>query len=371
MSPASAVCYQPHEPDLLLSGASRCWPVTDERRVRDIGEFGLIQLLAASLPVEVRAATDLKIGIGDDAAVWQPSPGEQVVVTTDSLIEDVHFRRDWTDWESLGHKSLAVNVSDLAAMGATPKFAVISIGLDGSERVGDLQAFYKGLGALARRHDMAIAGGDVVRSPRGFVVHVTALGETQGARVLTRSGANAGDLIGVTGTLGASTAGLRLLGLDGEDPRRRAATAAQLIGAHLRPEPRVALGAVLLERGATSAMDLSDGLLGDLPKILAASRVGARVDEAAIPVAAAVRALFPNGWVEMALQGGEDYELLFTAPRHSWDEIEAAARQAGGTVTAIGEIVADGTESQGVELVGSDGARRMVSPGAFDHFREG
>jgi thiamine-monophosphate kinase len=370
MSPTSGLCYQPHEPDWLIERDTGYEQVTDERRVRDVGEFGLIQLLAASLPVEVRAATELKIGIGDDAAVWQPSPGEQVVVTTDSLIEDVHFRRDWTDWESLGHKSLAVNVSDLAAMGATPRLAVISLGLDGGEHVSDLQEFYQGLGALARRHDMAIAGGDIVRSPRGFVVHVTALGETRGRRVLTRSGANTGDLIGVTGTLGASAAGLRLLGLSIEDPRRRAATAAQLIEAQLRPEPRVALGAVLLENGATAAMDLSDGLLGDLPKILAASRVAARVHEGAIPVAAAVQALLPDEWVELALRGGEDYELLFTAPRHTWDAIEAAARQIGGTVSAIGEIVADGSDSQGIELVGSDGTRRTVSRGAFDHFRD-
>jgi thiamine-monophosphate kinase len=356
---------------LLQKGASGCRLVADERRVRDVGEFGLIRLLVESLPVEVRAGTGLKIGIGDDAAVWQPSPGEQVVVTTDSLIEDVHFRRDWTDWESLGHKSLAVNVSDLAAMGARPRLAVISLGLDGSERVGELQAFYNGLGALARRHDMAIAGGDIVRSPRGFVVHVTALGETRGRRVLTRSGANAGNLIGVTGTLGASAAGLQLLGLDIEDPRRCAATAAQLIEAHLRPEPRVTLGAVLLEHGATAAMDLSDGLLGDLPKILAASRVSALVHEAAIPVAAAVRALLPDEWDDLALRGGEDYELLFTTPRYSWDGIEAAARQIGATVTAIGEIVADGSDSQVIDLVGSDGMRRTASPGAFDHFGEG
>src|SRR5215212_6020215 len=142
-------------------GDSRCVRVTDERRIRDVGEFGLIEQLAASLPADVRARTDLELGIGDDAAVWQPSPGEHVVVTTDSLVEGVHFRRDWTDWESLGHKALAVNVSDLAAMGAIPKLAVISLGLDGEERIGDLQALYKGLGALARRLGMAIAGGDI------------------------------------------------------------------------------------------------------------------------------------------------------------------------------------------------------------------
>jgi thiamine-monophosphate kinase len=344
--------------------------MTNGRLVRDVGEFGLIEILAGSLPPDVRVGTDLQVGIGDDAAVWTPSPGENVVVTTDSLVEDVHFRLDWTDWESLGHKTLAVNVSDLAAMGAQPKLAIVSLGLDGAERVADLTALYKGLGALARRHGMVIAGGDIVRSPRGLVLHVTALGETRGQRALARSGANAGDLIGVTGTLGASAAGLRLLGLGPADPRRRAATAGQLIEAHLRPEPRAVLGAILLEQGATSAMDLSDGLLGDLPKILAASGVAARVDEAAVPVAAALRALFPDEWLEMALRGGEDYELLFTAPRKSWDSIEAAARQSGGSVTAIGEIVPGGSDPQGVELTGRDGARRIFAPGAFDHFSD-
>jgi thiamine-monophosphate kinase len=351
-----------------MKGPSRGGQMTDDRRVREVGEFGLIELLAAGLPAEVRAATDLQLGIGDDAAVWQPTPGEHVVVTTDSLVESVHFRRDWTDWESLGHKALAVNVSDLAAMGAIPKLAVISLGLDGEERIGDLQALYSGLGVLARRLRMTIAGGDIVRSLHGLMLHVTAIGETRGQRVLTRSGADIGDLIGVTGTLGASAAGLRLLELDRGDARRRAATANQLIEAHLRPEPRVALGAALLEHGATSAMDLSDGLLGDLPKILDGSGVGARLDEQSIPVAAAVRALFPDEWVDLALRGGEDYELLFTAPRRTWDAIECAARKAGGTVTAIGEVVGRGPVPLNIELVGRDGTRRSVSAGAYDHF---
>jgi thiamine-monophosphate kinase len=345
--------------------------MTDDRRVRDVGEFGLIELLAASLPAEVQAANGLRLGIGDDAAVWQPSPGEDVVVATDSLVEDVHFRRDWTDWESLGHKTLAVNISDLAAMGASPRLAVVSLGLDGGERVRDLRALYRGLGALARRHEMTIAGGDVVRSPGGMVLHVTVIGETRDRRVLTRSGATSGEVIGVTGTLGASAAGLRLLGLDAEDSRRRAATAGQLIDAHLRPEPQVALGAMLLEHGASAAMDLSDGLLGDLPKLLNASGVAARLNEDDIPVAAAVRALFPSEWIDLALRGGEDYELLFTAPLRNWDEIEVAIRKAGGTVTAIGEVLGRRPGSPSIELTGFDGARRTRSLGAFDHFGDG
>src|SRR3954470_6553693 len=240
-------------------------------RVRDVGEFQLIDLLTKALPIEARGDGKLVVGIGDDAAVWHPSAGEQVIVTTDSLIEDIHFRTDWTDWESLGHKSLAVNLSDLAAMGGVPRLAVVTLGLRGDERIDDLTALYQGLGGLARRLGVVIAGGDIVRSPRALMIHVTALGETHGGRFLTRSGARPGDLIGVTGTLGAAAAGLSLLELKETDPRRRAATARLIIEAHQKPEPRVRIGAALLEQGATAAMDLSDGLLGDLPKILTGS----------------------------------------------------------------------------------------------------
>ena len=343
--------------------------MTDDRRVRDIGEFSLIERLSAALPAHVRGTGGLEVGIGDDAAVWQPTAGERVVVTTDSLIENVHFRLEWTDWESLGHKMLAVNISDLAAMGADPNLAFVTLGLTGDERIDDLESLYRGLGALAHQHGMTIAGGDVVRSPRALVLHVTALGISRQGRVLTRSGANPGDLIGVTGTLGASAAGLRLLALNPTDPRRRAATADRLIAAHLRPEPRVALGAVLLEHGATSAMDLSDGLLGDLPKILSASRASARLDEREIPVAAAVNALFAEEGIDLAMRGGEDYELLFTAPPGARTAIERAMREAGGTATFVGDIGPIGSDQPTIEIMGLDNRLRTGPPGAFDHFR--
>src|SRR5262249_31774129 len=155
-----------------------------------------------SLPEEVRTGPGVDLGIGDDAAIWRPEYGERVVITTDSLVEGVHFRLDWTDWESLGHKMLAVNISDLAAMGAMPRLAVITLGLTGSERIEELQALYRGAGMVAQANAMVIAGGDIVRSLHGVVLHVTALGSTRGDRVLTRAGARVGDVIGVSGTLG-------------------------------------------------------------------------------------------------------------------------------------------------------------------------
>ena len=340
----------------------------DGRRVSDIGEFGLISRLDAALPSEVRRSSSLELGIGDDAAIWQPSPGASVVITTDSLVEEIHFRLDWTDWESLGHKALAVNVSDLAAMGAAPKVAVVTLGLRGSERIADLVALYSGMGDVARRYGVVIAGGDIVRSPFGLALHITALGELQGAKRLARSGARPGDVIGVTGTLGASAAGMQLLA--NSSPPRQAATADLLVQAHLRPEPRVPLGQALREHGASSAMDLSDGLMGDLPKILAASDVSAEIDLGAVPVAAAVRALFPEEWLTLATRGGEDYELLFTVPEDRWDTVHEALTAAGGQVHAVGRIL-PAVDGPSMTVIGLDGVARPEAPGAFDHFAHG
>lgn len=333
--------------------------------VRDIGEFGLIDALRDALPPVTLTGPALRIGIGDDAAVWSPSAGESLVVTTDSLVEWIHFRLDWTDWYSLGHKLLAVNISDLAAMGASPKLAVLSLGLRGTERVEDLRDLYRGVGNLAEPHGLLIAGGDIVASPEALTIHVTAFGETRKGRYLTRGGAQAGDLIAVSGTLGASAAGYRLLRDDG--PTRRATTADLLIAAHLRPEPRVALGKLLLELGASAAMDLSDGLFGDLPKILHASNVSADVDADRVPVAAAVRALLPNDWFDLATRGGEDYELLFTVAPVCFPEIQCRAEEIGSTVTVIGEID-EATEEPSLRLHHADGTITPVVPGAFDHF---
>lgn len=335
--------------------------------VRQLGEFGLIAALQEALPLEVKAGPALEIGIGDDCAVWRPPEGESVVVTTDSLVEGVHFRLDWTSWERLGHKTLAVNLSDLASMGAAPGVAVITLALTGRERIMDLIFFYRGLGALAKAAGTLIAGGDIVASPNATAFHVTALGSTRGGKTLLRSGARPGDVIAVSGTLGASAAGLELLRSGPGDHRRATATGPLLIDQHLAPQPRLALGEILLREGASAAMDLSDGLYGDLPKILVASDVSARIEEEKIPVAAAVRAHFPTDWLKLATRGGEDYELLFTAPPGVFRHIQAAADEIGATVTEIGEIIED--EKHDLTAVDANGARRTVASGAFDHFR--
>jgi thiamine-monophosphate kinase len=262
-----------------------------------------------------------------------------------------------------------VNVSDVAAMGGAPKLTTVTLGLRGTERVADLQSLYRGLGALASQQNMLVAGGDIVASPHCLAIHITVIGATRWqGRHLTRAGARPGDLIGVSGTLGASAAGYRLLREGPRSPRRQATTADLLIAAHQRPQPRVRLGQTLLQTGARAAMDLSDGLLGDLPKILTASDVAARLDAYTIPVAAAVRALFPDDWLDLATRGGEDYELLFTAPPDVFAKITAAAAAIDATINVIGEILPRSPERPVLTMRGLDGTEREVAAGAFDHF---
>jgi len=338
-------------------------PDLDDATVADAGEFTLIEALAAALPSSVLGDAVVQTGIGDDAAVWLPRPGSASVVTSDSLIEGIHFRLDWTDWESLGFKMLAVNLSDIAAMGAVPRLVTVSLGLRGTERVGDLQEMYRGMGRLAAAHGVVVAGGDVVRSPERMMLGITAIGEVGAGKVLRRSGAQVGDLIVVSGTLGASSGGLEIL-LHPER-YRGLATTGLLISAHLRPNPRLALGQLLADAGATSAMDISDGLIGDLPKILEASGVRAQLDSRAIPVAPAMRALFADRWLELALRGGEDYELLFTIGANQLDDLVERAEAVGATLTAIGTIE---NGAPGITLIDLDGTSSQATRGAFDHF---
>lgn len=334
--------------------------------VGDVGEFGLIDRLVAALPPEARASGgDVLVAAGDDAAVLRVPPGEVQVVTTDALVEGIHFRLDWTDWESLGHRALAVNISDIAGMGALPTVAVVTLGLRGDEPVADLEAMYRGMGELARRCGAVVAGGDIVRVAHERLISVTAMGRARAGKVLLRSGAKPGDAIGVTGTIGAAAAGLEIL----RDPAAFAGrtTAERLVRAHLRPEPRVDAGQVLVEHGATAAMDLSDGLAGDLPKIMAASGVSAEIAADRLPVISAVRALFPDRWRELALRGGEDFELLFTIPPDRWDAFAEDAGTRDITVTRVGTVL-ETTGSPELILIEPGGTRELLPAGAFDHF---
>ncbi len=336
--------------------------VDRESRVRDIAEFELIDRLTAQLPPATRSSDEMGVGIGDDAAIWNPVPGRSIVITTDALVEHVHFRLDWTDWASLGHKLLAVNISDMAAMGARPRVATIVLGLTGDELASDVESLYDGMGAFAALHGVVIVGGDVVRVPNDVTLSVTLLGDVPLGQAITRAGARPGDLVVVSGTLGASAAGMALLER-GTDP---GTSGPLLIAAHLRPNPRVALGLILHERGVTAAMDLSDGLQGDLPKILDASGVSAEIDIDRIPALPAVRALFPNEFEQLALRGGEDYELLLTVPPDRFDDLRGQADMVAATLTPIGRVTT-ADPSPSLTLL-RNGMAIDPATAAFDHF---
>jgi thiamine-monophosphate kinase len=325
-------------------------------KVRDIGEFGLIELLAEVVGKVQHA--DLVAGIGDDAAVWRTDRSLQLG-TTDAMIEDVHFSLSNATWGDLGWKALAINISDVAAMGGLPTHALVSLGLPPETDIDSVVELYRGLAEAATEFGAGVAGGNISGAPV-VVVSVSLMGKAPHG-VLSRSAASPGDRIAVTGHLGQSAAGLRMLNSGIEvDPEG----AAFLRRAHLRPYPRVAEGQSLVQHGVKAAIDLSDGLVGDLGHIGKASRVSATVRLDMLPVHPVVQAVFGEESRRLALSGGEDYELLFTAGGGMIDRVRQAV---ACPVTVIGEIV-EGDAGR-VTVVDESGAEVDCDWSGWDHFR--
>jgi thiamine-monophosphate kinase len=293
--------------------------------------------------------------IGDDAAVLRPARGMVDVITTDGLVEDVHFRRDWSSAHDIGHKALAVNLSDLAAMGATPRAFTLSLALPPAFPLADFDALIDGMLHLAGHAAIPLVGGNLARSPRGLHIDITALGAVRPRRVMRRSGARAGDRLFVTGALGAAAAGLALLAA-GESPDT--GPRAACIAAHTRPSARLRTGTIVANtRSASACMDVSDGLADAVRQVCEASACGAEIITAQVPV-------HPAATLEQALSGGEDYELLFAVPKRRTRMFLTAIRQAGEVpVTEIGIC----TKDRDVTLVAGD-LRSPLGEG-FSHFR--
>jgi len=332
--------------------------------VAAIGEHGLIERLARRVG---RHPAWVTLGIGDDAALIEPARGEIDVLTTDSLIEDIHFRRSWTDAAAIGHKALAVNLSDLAAMGATPRACLLSLALPDTMRLDEFDGLLDGLLDLAGRSHTPLVGGNISRSPGPLVVDVTVTGSVRRRRALRRSGARPGDELYVTGSLGGALAGLRLLERNG-DSRATSAAARACVQRHERPEPRLRTGRMVARQGlASAAIDLSDGLADGIRQLAAASGVGAEIDTAAIPVDPAMLEVCPDLGADpasMALAGGEDYELLFAVPARRRRGFLAAVRRGGETTaTRIGRL----TATRDLETT-TDGVRRPLTTTGFEHF---
>ena len=333
-------------------------------KVSEIGEFGLIDLLAemADRARNKQKSSDrqLIIGIGDDTAAWHGDTSIQLA-TVDSLIQDTHFTLDTASWEEVGWKSLAVNLSDIAAMGGLPRYALVSLALPYDTEVENVTALYQGMIELARQFDVAIIGGNVSSAPQ-LAVHVTVLGTVgnQAKQILTRSSARPGDRMAVTGYLGAAAAGLEMLK---KNLTFKSGVTSALRKAFLKPYPRIAEGQLLVKHGVIAAIDISDGLLADLGHVCRASQVSARIRVDLVPVAPEVRANFDDRALELALAGGEDYELLFTG---SSEIINSVRKAASCPVTVIGEILAG--KAGELNLVDSNGESVSLPSTGWDHF---
>ena len=335
-------------------------------RVSQLGEFGLISLVqewtgsAASGPVAVPPDTyRIAVDNGDDAAAatFLVSPVTELY-TTDTMVDGIHFTSETTPWRDLGWKAIASNVSDVAAMGGTPALALVTLGLPADTRVNDIKELYSGMNEICREFGARVIGGDMVRSPVGFVT--VALTGIAAGKPMVRTAARPGHLVGVTGPVGGSAGGLRTMlekaGAEGPAKDRLTMT-------HRRPRPHVAEGQILVANGIESAMDVSDGLADDLAKLCAASGVAAVVWADKVPADPALQAVFAEDWLDLALYGGEDYVLLFTAPPEA---MNAVIDRLPESVAIIGEIT-DGTAGD-VTVLDSDGNPRLRGGAGWDHF---
>ncbi|HLZ10634.1 MAG TPA: thiamine-phosphate kinase [Chloroflexota bacterium] len=335
-----------------------------ELRVADIGEFDLIDRIRQQLD---RSGTGIVFGVGDDSAVLRPDPGRVILATTDSSVEDIHFRLSSTTPELLGRRVLAVNLSDIAAMGGRPRWALLTLNLPSNTTVEFVERFAAGLSAEAALYDTVVVGGNLARSPDRLIVDITLLGDGEPENILYRHGAHPGDRVLVTGTLGDSAAGLALL---------RGETSAVpsdhefLVGRHRLPIPRVEAGrAIGASRLATAMLDLSDGLASDLVHICQASQVGATIHANQVPLSdelSRLAASSDHDPVDWALHGGEDYELLLTAPAASIDPLVALLHARQVRLTEIGEV----TEGSGLTLV-VNGRRESLGGASWHHFGAG
>ena len=310
----------------------------------------------------------LRIGIGDDAAVIEPSRNRFDVLTVDAIVEGIHFDRRFTPPDAIGHRALAVNLSDLAAMGAEPKMALLSMALPDALSCDDFDRMVEGLAAVAQKHQIHVVGGNLTKSPGPLMLDVTAIGTVKPRSALTRSGARAKDELYVTGTIGGAAAGLQSLSEAATD---RFASMDACVRHYLYPEPRVRTGLLVgRSRSASACMDLSDGLADALRQVADASRVGVNVDGDTLPIEPGARDWFESHGANpllASMSASDDYELLLAVPPRRRRSFLAAVRRGGVAVTRIGVCTSEpGLQLHGATVDVSSGA---AFPHGFSHFR--
>jgi thiamine-monophosphate kinase len=372
------------------------WTTQNNATVGDLTERDLIDRIHQRLPPR---PPWMLVGIGDDAAVVEPERNRVEVFTVDALVEGIHFDRAFTPPDAIGHRALAANLSDLAAMGSAPRLALLSFALPPALPLEDFDGIAGAIATLAARHGLHVAGGNLTRSPGPLVIDITVVGTVKRRQALTRSGARAGDEIYVSGTIGAAAAGLQMLRsqlattevtgnteeqTDRQLDRRRGQQDSSSVSSvssvvesglvvesciekYLRPEPRIRLGLLLSRnRAASACMDLSDGLADAVRQVAAASGVGAELDAEAIPVDAGARAWFAGRGgdaVMDAISGGDDYELLAAVRPRTRSRLASTAQNGGTPLTRIGVF----TENTALVVRRATGS--VALPAGYGHFR--
>jgi len=336
--------------------------LTPEATIASAGEHALIQRIRARLSP---APEWLIVDVGDDAAVYEPQRNAFEVITTDAIVDGVHFDRSATPASAIGYRALAVNLSDLAAMGADARLATVSLALPQTLRLQDFEQIVDGLLAIAERTHTRIVGGNITATSGPLTIDVTAVGTVGRRRVLTRAGARPGHYVFVSGSLGDARAGLAQFR---EDPDGAASRRSALVARYLQPEPRLRLGQQLgRNQAATSAIDLSDGLADGLHQLATASGVGFEIDANALPIRDDAREYWRRtnrDAVQEAVAGGDDYELLFTVHPRRVGRLRSVRRLIGQLeLVRIGIV----TRTPGVDIIHGDGRRQPVGAG-YEHF---
>ena len=332
-------------------------------KINEIGEFGLIESIKKDCITSLKGAVK---GIGDDCAVFRTSSGRVLLLTTDMLVEDIHFLRNSITPYQLGRKAIAVNLSDIAAMGGRPLVILISLAVPAQTEVDEIKELYRGMSDICGLYGVNIVGGDTVASPDNLIINVSLVGDANEQEVLYRSGARPGDRIYLTGTIGDSSAGLSILKhkISPQDYLRE-----YFIKAHNEPEPLIKTGKVIAGSRLASAMiDLSDGLLSDLGHICEESEVGALLDRKTIPLSQELKSLAAHAGfdpLDFALSGGEDYVLLVTVPAAKTPDFEQAYKdRTSSPLFLIGDI----REGKGIRIMNENGSLQDLVPKGFDHF---
>ncbi|UCD71586.1 MAG: thiamine-phosphate kinase [Syntrophobacterales bacterium] len=316
--------------------------------------------------------SNIAAGIGDDAAVMKPPTRSICLVTTDILIEDIHFTLDYTDPIRLGKKALSINLSDIAAMGGTPQYFLLSMGLPLHLPFRWVEELFQGIQQVAERYNLSLIGGDTSLA-RKVTINITLIGRGKAGEITYRKGAQPGDQIMVTGTLGNAALGLRILEShkgDSSISRTEDNDLTELIEKHLSPIPRIAEGRLIAKNHLASAMiDISDGLMADLGHILEESHAGAKIWVSQLPLSEAYRRKvlhYTSSEIDLAISGGEDYELLLTTPRKKGEKLLGLFKKSGLKITPIGEIA---DSRYGLRLFLDDGREYRPMVKGYDHFK--